>query len=462
MKLILLSGGSGKRLWPLSNDARSKQFLKVLDDGEGGMESMVQRVWRQLSSFGLDRISYIASNKIQTDMLRSQLGSEVPIILEPERRDTFPAIALAVLYLKDIEKIDSEEIICVLPVDPFVDYSYFQKILEMNEVLNSSTADLALLGVKPSHPSENYGYIVPVEGESTSNYSKVKYFVEKPEERLASELIASQSLWNCGVFAFRQKFLLNVLHCKGIKLDYQWISDNYNSLPKISFDFEVVEKTENIVVLPYEGSWKDLGTWVALSEEFRKPVLGKGGLSNDCVNTHIINELDIPIKVMGITNAIVAASPDGILVADKDASSRLKLMISDIQQRPMYEERLWGWYRILDYAKNDSGHEVLTKRIGIHKGKNLSYQVHYDRTEIWTVYTGNGECVINEVRRLVSPGFSITITPGTRHAIKAISDLELIEVQMGRELIEEDIHREFMDWDQIIQRVELDHAIRPL
>ncbi|QMV41663.1 sugar phosphate nucleotidyltransferase [Cohnella cholangitidis] len=457
MKLILLSGGSGKRLWPLSNDARSKQFLKVLDNGLGEMESMVQRVWRQLSTLGLDKFSYITANRSQTDMLKSQLGDEIPIILEPERRDTFPAIALAAVYLSDIENVDPDETVCVLPVDPYVDLSYFQKIIQLEEALNKSKADLALMGVTPTYPSEKYGYIVPCEDELSYGYKRVNCFVEKPVESKATELIAKQALWNCGVFAFRLRFLLNILEQKQYKLDYHWMSEHYRELSKISFDYEVVEQTSKVVVIPHEGSWKDLGTWNTLTEEIQKPIMGKGQLSVDSTNTHLINELDIPVTIMGITNAIIAVSPDGILVADKSASSKLKLMLGDTQHRPMYEERLWGWYRILDYTKNDNGFEVLTKRIGIHANKNLSYQIHYDRAEIWTVISGHGECVIEGKLQAVSPGTTINITPGTRHALKAHSDMELIEVQIGQELIEEDIYREAMDWTEILKRARLDN-----
>jgi mannose-1-phosphate guanylyltransferase len=449
MKLILLSGGSGKRLWPLSNDARSKQFLKILENDQGEMESMVQRVWRQLAARGLDGMSYIITNRGQRDILRSQLGEEVPIIFEPARRDTFPAVALASVYLKDIEKVDPQETVCVLPVDPYVEMAYFDKILELDQVLTDSHANLALMGVKPDHPSENYGYIVPSAAKASDAFLQVERFVEKPAEPLAAELIEKNALWNCGVFAFKLQYVLDALKERDIPDSYEWMSAHYDELHSTSFDYEIVEHTAPISVLPYEGTWKDLGTWDTLTEEIHKPTIGKGSQSEDSSNTHLINELDIPVTVLGISNAIVAVSPDGILVADKSASPRLKQMIKGYDNHPMYAERLWGWYHILDYTQNDDGFEVLTKRVGISAGKNLSYQVHDDRTEIWTVISGSGECVLDGQRQEVGPGTALRIPPGTRHAIKARSNLEMIEVQMGHEIIESDIRREALDWEQI-------------
>ena len=163
MKVVLLSGGSGKRLWPLSNDARSKQFLKVLQNGQGERESMVQRVWRQLNTVGLANSACLATSKTQVDMIQNQLGSKVNLIVEPERRDTFPAIALASAYLHTVQNTELDEVVVILPVDPYVEESFFSKMKELEITLHSTKADLALMGVVPTFPSEKYGYIVPAE-----------------------------------------------------------------------------------------------------------------------------------------------------------------------------------------------------------------------------------------------------------------------------------------------------------
>ncbi|MFC4769944.1 sugar phosphate nucleotidyltransferase [Effusibacillus consociatus] len=449
MKLVLLSGGSGKRLWPLSNDSRSKQFLKVLENKDGQLESMVQRVWGQLKSVGLADSAVIATSKAQLDMMQSQLGNEAPLILEPERRDTFPAIALATVYLYSAKGVVMDEVIAILPVDPYVEDRFFRRVQDLEDVLVSSGANLALIGVTPTYPSSRYGYIIPETDQIGNSVANVSHFKEKPSEEQAKELMNQQALWNCGVFAFKLGYLLSLLTEKGFPIQYEELLEQYKKLPKISFDYEVVEKANHIVVLPYNGYWKDLGTWNTLTEEMATEVIGKGIISDDSVNTHLINELDIPVTVLGLSNVVVAASPDGILVTEKNSSPRIKELVADFDQRPMYEERRWGWYRVLDYTRFAEGCEVLTKRIGISAGKNLSYQLHFKRSEVWTIISGEGEFALNGEICLVKSGDVLRIPAGAKHAIKAITDLQFIEVQTGSELIEEDIVRLYITWDEV-------------
>ncbi|TLS35157.1 sugar phosphate nucleotidyltransferase [Pseudalkalibacillus caeni] len=450
MKLVLLSGGSGKRLWPLSNDSRSKQFLKVLSDKEGNFQSMVQRVWSQLEAVNLNNSSIIATSKSQVEMIQSQLGN-VPTVVEPERRDTFPAIALAAAYLYSIKGCSLAEVISVLPVDPYVENNFFYRVKELETVLEDSSADLALMGVTPTYPSEKYGYIVPETKMKNSTYINVDHFREKPNEEQAKELLDKNALWNCGVFAFKLGYIINLLIDKGLPIQYDELSKQYDRLPKISFDYEVVENAKKIIALPYQGYWKDLGTWNTLTEEMDSNITGNGLVSNDSENTHVINELDIPVSILGLSNIVVAASPDGILVTDKEASPRVKELVNKIEQRPMYEERRWGWYKVLDHTKMENGNEVLTKRLCVKTGMNLSYQTHEKRSEVWTIVKGEGEFILNEEIRKVSAGDVIQIPVGARHAIKANLDIEVIEVQTGSELIEEDIIRIFMTWDEIVE-----------
>jgi len=450
MKLVLLSGGSGKRLWPLSNDSRSKQFLKVLTSPEGNPESMVQRVWRQLDAVGLQQHTYIATGRGQMDMLQSQLGFEAPIIMEPERRDTYPAISLAATYLYSIVGCSLDEVIVVLPVDPYVEDQFFEKVKQLESVLRESDADLALMGVKPTYPSEKYGYIVPTEESHGNEFFKVSHFTEKPREAQAKELIEQQALWNCGVFAFKLSYLINHLIYRELPIQYEEMVKQYGRMTQISFDYEIVEKAMRVVVTPYEGYWKDLGTWNTLTEEMGEAQTGKGLMSADCNNTHLVNELDIPVAVLGLSNVIVAASPDGILVATKEASQRIKDAMKHMEQRPMFEERRWGWYKVLDYGKLPNGSEVLTKRICVLAGKHLSYQLHIKREEVWTIISGSGECIIDDRRVTVKPGDVLRIPLGARHSLRANEDLEFIEVQTGSELIEEDTIRLSTSWEEIL------------
>ncbi|MDQ0898056.1 MULTISPECIES: sugar phosphate nucleotidyltransferase [unclassified Paenibacillus] len=450
MKLVLLSGGSGKRLWPLSNDSRSKQFLRVLEDAEGRSESMVQRVWRQLQNTGLGDDAYLATNRSQVEMIISQLGGDAPLIVEPERRDTFPAIALAAAYMYDVESLPLNTVITVLPVDPYVDEAFFQKIKQLEEVLHETDANLALMGVVPTIPSEKYGYIVPSDKRREGSEAlHVNHFAEKPNREQAAALIEQKALWNCGVFAFRLGYLIEVMVEKGIPIQYEEMLKNYHKLTKISFDYEIVEKEASCVVVPYDGYWKDLGTWNTLTEEMSRSQIGTGIVTEDSENTHLINELDIPVTVIGIKDAVIAVSPDGILVTSKSESPRIKEVMNKIEHRPMYEERRWGRYRVIDYVKYAEDNEVLTKRILVHAGKNISYQLHYKRSEVWTIVSGVADIVINDKLYQVKPGDVVRIPDGTRHSIRAITDVEFIEVQSGSELVEEDTVRICMAWKDI-------------
>lgn len=449
MKLVLLSGGSGKRLWPLSNDSRSKQFLKVLKDSNGKLESMVQRVHRQIQTNYADKDIFIATSKNQVEMLQNQLGKDVTVLIEPERRDTFPAIALAATYLFSEVGVSLDEVVCVLPVDPYVEDGFFRKIEFLEHAILQSDAELALIGVKPTYPSEKYGYIVPRSSSVIQeNYSAVSHFVEKPEVEHAKELISKNAYWNCGVFAFKLDKIINRLEKKGLPVTYHQLLEQYHSLIKTSFDYEVVEQTKNIIFIPYDGEWKDLGTWNTLTEEMESHVLGKGSICDKSHNTHLINELDIPVKVLGVTDAIIAVSPDGILISDKEESPKIKDAIKDIDQRIMYEERKWGYYRVLDFTKYET-EEVLTRRIVINKGSHLSYQYHLKRKEVWTVLKGTAKVILDGKTLTLGAGSILEIQSGQKHGLLAIDDFEMIEVQIGSELMEEDIYRICLEWEEI-------------
>nr|WP_017554768.1 sugar phosphate nucleotidyltransferase [Heyndrickxia coagulans] len=455
MRIVLLSGGSGKRLWPISNDARSKQFLKILKDSNGNLQSMVQRVWGQLKSVGLDNSTIIATSKSQEEIIQDQLSGEPNLIIEPARRDTFPAIALASSYLYTMTGVNLDEVIAVLPVDPFVETSFFNKIKELEEIIQNSKPDLALIGVRPTYPSEKYGYIVPDKKVNNSlKYINVNSFEEKPSKGKAKELINQGALWNCGVFAFSLRYIIGLLEKKKIPINYEELLKQYDKLPKISFDYEVVEKAKKIVAISYNGYWKDLGTWNTLTEEMGTNQIGKGIISKDSLNTHLVNELDIPVTVLGVSDTIVAVSPDGILVSDKEKSPKVKEIVGIFNDRPMYEEKGWGWYRVLDYAKYDDGkQEILTRRIGIKHGANLSYHYHLAHKETWTIIKGNGIIVLNGCSYEIKTGDVVQIDSKDKHALKANSEIELIEVQMGSELIHEDVVMISSNWDEIISRL---------
>lgn len=449
MKVILLSGGSGKRLWPMSNDSRSKQFLRVLQ-GEHELISMLQRVWTQLGDVGLQREAYVCASKAQQDAIIAQLG-DVPCIEEPARRDTFPAISLAALYLHDVARVHPDEVVVVMPVDHYVDSDYFLKASNLENILNESDANIALMGVTPTEPTSKFGYIrVGDRGALDGAWCAVESFVEKPHIELARELMRDKALWNCGVFAFRLGYLKTLLQDRGYPADYSSAVEGFELFAQRSFDYEVLEHEENIVVTAYHGEWTDLGTWDTLSNQMSRDFVGPGA-SYDCQSTHVINELGIPLVTMGLKNTVVVSTPDGILVADKAASARLKDAASHFEGRPMYEERRWGSYRVLDYQKLTDGTEVLTKCIILNANSNISYQKHFKRSEVWTILEGSGQLALDEKLIDVAPGDVIQIHPQQWHAIRADSRLMFIEVQRGSELIEEDIVRKFMTWSEVEQ-----------
>lgn len=331
MKLVLLSGGSGTRLWPLSNEAKPKQFIEIIPNPRGGYESMFQRVMEQIKECDLIRDTFIATTQQHTDLINDQLIEDIPLIVEPCSRDTFPAISLSAVYLYDKIGCDFDEVVCVSPVDVYAEASYFQTLKEAEDILKKHDYNLALVGIKPSYPAEKYGYILP-KIENDASIMKVSKFIEKPEKAEAMKLLEQGALWNCGVFCFKLGFLINLLEEKGIPLVYEELEREFTQLPKISFDYEVVEKIASIVVIPYQGDWDDLGTWDILTSKLEKFKFGKSYLGENCVNTHIINYLDTPILGVGLTDMVIVANESGILISNKLSSNQLKQFINIIKE----------------------------------------------------------------------------------------------------------------------------------
>lgn len=294
MNIILLSGGSGKRLWPLSNDVRSKQFIKLFKNKDK-YESMVQRVYRQITTIDADAKITIATSKSQASSIKNQLGEKTSICVEPCRRDTFPAIVLAVSYLHDELGVSSNEAVVVCPVDPYVDETYYESVEILHKLAEQGNTNLTLMGVEPTYPSEKYGYIIPT---TSDNVSLVREFKEKPDAKSAQKYLEQNALWNAGIFAFKLGYLLDKAHSM-IEFDnYNDLFNKYESLEKISFDYAVVEKESSIQVMRYSGGWKDVGTWNMMAEVMADKTKGKAILDEVCENTNVINELNIPILCM--------------------------------------------------------------------------------------------------------------------------------------------------------------------
>ena len=430
MNIILLSGGSGKRLWPLSNDVRSKQFIKLFRDEDNEYESMVQRVYRQITTVDAEATVTIATSKSQVSAIHNQLGDKVSVCVEPCRRDTFTAIVLAAACLHDVKGISDEEAVAVCPVDPYVTNAYYESVMELGRLVEQGTANITLMGIEPTYPSEKYGYIIP---ESADNVSSVKEFKEKPDEETAKKYIAQGALWNAGVFAFKLGYLLEKAHSMIDFVDYQDLFAKYSQLEKISFDYAVVEKEPSIQVLRFAGDWKDVGTWNMMAEVMSDVTKGNATIDDTCSNVNVVNELDIPILCMGCKDMVIAASSDGILVADKEQSSYMKPYVEKISEEVRFAEKSWGTYTVID-AQSGS----MTIKVTLRAGNRMKYHSHEHRSEVWSVIAGKGRALVDGVEKVIQTGDVVKLPLGCKHTLIADTDMNVIEVQIGEDITRED------------------------
>ncbi|MDU9051903.1 MAG: sugar phosphate nucleotidyltransferase, partial [Clostridioides difficile] len=409
--------------WPLSNDIRSKQFIKLFKDENGEYESMIQRVYRQITTVDPDAKVTIATSKSQASAIHNQLGDKASICVEPCRRDTFPAILLAAAYLHDELGVGDDESVAVCPVDPYVDNSYYEGVEALEKLVQQNTANLTLMGIAPTYPSEKYGYIIP---ESSNEVSTVKEFKEKPDKATAEKYLAQNAVWNAGVFAFKLGYLLEKAHAMVDFEDYRDLYSKYETLTKISFDYAVVEKETSIQVMRYNGDWKDVGTWNMMAEVMADNIKGKAVMDDTCVNTQIVNELNIPILAMGCKDMVIAASGDGILISDKERSGYMKPYVEKISTEVMFAEKSWGTYTVMDVQEGS-----MTVKVSMQAGQKLSYHYHNSRDEVWTVVAGQGKAIVDGMKQILRAGDVVTIAAGCKHTIEAVTNLDIIEVQIG-------------------------------
>ena len=387
---------------------------------------MVQRVCRQIRKADPSASVTIATSKTQVSSIHNQLGEGVDISVEPCRRDTFPAIALAASYLADVKGIDPREVVVVCPVDPYVEDDYFEALKKLEKLAAEGKSNLVLMGIEPTYPSEKYGYIIPESGEKIASVSTFK---EKPDARTAAEYIQKGALWNGGVFAFQLQFVLDKAHELMDFTDYHDLFARYDTLRSISFDYAVVEKEEKIRVMRFTGQWKDLGTWNTLTEAMEENSVGDAIMNETCENVHVINELNVPVLAMGLHDVVISASPEGILVSDKEQSSYIKPFVDRLDQQVMFAEKSWGSFRVMDVEE-----ESLTIKVTLKAGHRMNYHSHRNRDEVWVVTSGAGRTIVDGMEQEVKAGDVITMQAGCRHTIIAESELKLVEVQLGREI----------------------------
>lgn len=436
MNIILLSGGSGKRLWPLSNDIRSKQFIKIFKKDDGSYESMVQRIYRQIKSVDPEASVTIATSKSQVSAIHNQIGEDVGISVEPCRKDTFAAIALATAYLHDVKGIPESEAVVVCPVDPYVDLSYFECINKLYEAAQIGEKNLVLMGIEPTYPSEKYGYIRPTQDED-GNWGFT--FTEKPTAEKARDYIKADALWNGGVFAYKLSYVLDKSRELLGTSEYRELYSNYENLKKISFDYAVVEQEASIEVLRYSGTWKDLGTWNTLTEAMEGNSVGDA-IIDSSENVHVVNELDVPVVVMGLKDVVISASTEGILVSDKEKSSYIKPLVDSLKQSVMFADKSWGTYKVLDIENNS-----MTIKVTLNPGEHMYYHSHDRRDEVWIVISGTGRSIVDGKKQLIKVGDVVAMDAGCKHTVIAETELQMIEVQLGEDISVNDKHKFELD-----------------
>ena len=427
MQVILLSGGSGQRLWPLSNDVRSKQFLKIFK--EVGSESMLQRVLNQILRTCPQATITIATAKKQETLLKKYLNETFDLSSEPCRRNTFPSIALAAAFLHDVKGISADESIIVCPVDPYVEDNFFAQFPLLAAQI-SDKSPLVLMGIEPTYPSEKYGYIIP---QTSDKVSRVTSFKEKPSLAEAQKFIAAGALWNGGIFAFKLGYLLD----KAQKLlgfsSHEKLKENYATLQNISFDYAVVEHEKNISMLRYKGEWKDIGTWNTLTEVLDSNYMGKVQADDTCKDSHVVNNSDVPIICMGLKNIVVVAGSDGILVSDKKASSFIKPFVEHLDEQTRFAEKSWGIFKIIDINSKS-----LTIKVSMNSGSKMRYHSHERRSEVWNFISGTGRVILDGVEKAIQAGDVIKIPIGCKHTVIADSTLIIIEIQIGEDITVDD------------------------
>ena len=231
------------------------------------------------------------------------------------------------------------------------------------------------------------------------------------------------------MFAYKLKYVMDIAHQLIDFTDYHDLFEKYATLTKISFDYAVVEKEKKIQVQRFAGQWKDLGTWNTLTEAMEETVVGKGEMNDTCTGVHIVNEMDVPVLAMGLHDVVISASPEGILVSDKEQSSYIKPFVDKFEQQIMFAEKSWGSFKVIDVET-----ESMTIKVTLNAGHSMNYHSHKNRDEVWVVISGNGKTIVDGFEQVVKAGDVITMSAGCRHTVMAETELKLIEVQLGTDI----------------------------